>query len=171
MWPVIQLCCVKAVPVRKSWVFTLLLSGRERHSDGWLQSEASEIEMRVNTQDFNRLVVDLVGETSKESRQSRRFQIKPSCIPTRNVAQTAHQNGWGDSLAEDLQHGILQCLQWFWSSKISLSFLNSMTKLCELCLFHTLRKWESAATRVSTGKSQSQVTLLVVQREFISKLR
>lgn len=152
-------------------MFTLLLSGRERHSDGWLQSEASEIPMRVNTQDFNRLVVDLVGETSKESRQSRRFQIKPSCIPTRNVAQTAHQNGWGDYLAEDLQHGILQCLQWFWSSKISLSFLNSMTKLCELCLFHTLRKWESAATRVSTGKSQSQVTLLVVQREFISKLR
>lgn len=57
------------------------------------------------------------------------------------------------------------------ASKISLGFLNSMTKLCELCLSHTLRKWESAAARVSTGKSQSQVTLLVVQREFISKLR
>lgn len=94
--------------MKKSWVFTLLLSGRERHGDGWLQSEASEIQMRINSQDFNRLVVDLVGETSKESRQSGRFQIKPRCIPTRNVAQTAHQNCWGDSLAEDLQHGFLQ---------------------------------------------------------------
>lgn len=42
------LCCVKDVPVRKSRVLTLLLSGRERHGDGWLQ---------INTQDFNRLVL------------------------------------------------------------------------------------------------------------------
>lgn len=42
------LCCVKDVPVRKSLVLTVLLSGRERHGDGWLQ---------INTQDFNRLVL------------------------------------------------------------------------------------------------------------------
>lgn len=100
--------CMKAVPERRCWILTLLLSSRERRRDGWLQTEAREIQVRTKAGGFSQAGTYPLGETFKESRGFWRFQIKPSCISKRNVAQAAHQAFWGDSVAGDQQEGFLQ---------------------------------------------------------------
>lgn len=69
---------MKAVPERRCRILTPLLSSGERHRDGWLQTEAREIQMRMKAGEFHRLALIRQEKLPRKAGDFEGFRSSPA---------------------------------------------------------------------------------------------